>query len=439
MFALLERMRDPHPAVRQAACTTFATVTEAAGPAVHAYAETFLGALVEVFRQTREGEFAAVYDAINTVVEAEGARLADNGGRCLAVLVPPLVARWNALADSDDDLGYLLECWTALAAALGAAFAPYARPVYERCVKMLATGLAERQRIAQGQAQAGESSSHVLDTDDGGEECAISADLMQCALELVSTMTECFSPADLDALFGATPIAELAGGCCALASPDVLQSAFCLVGDLATCALARLRPCLAAVVPRLVARLEPTFPRVYINASWALGTLAMACPDAVAPHVPAAAAKLALVLDRVGRVAALKNLLANTAICCGRLVLVAPDYVAPRLAAAPKLFHTWCDLLAALPDDAERVDALRGLCTVCARCPDALAARRDDVVAVLARLRYAPAGDTADIHRLLTGVLLALRPLSGPNWAAQVAQWNSTFKCDLASQYPGIL
>ena len=410
MFALLERMRDPHPAVRQAACTTFATVTEAAGPAVHAYAETFLGALVEVFRQTREGEFAAVYDAINTVVEAEGARLADNGGRCLAVLVPPLVARWNALADSDDDLGYLLECWTALAAALGAAFAPYARPVYERCVKMLATGLAERQqRIAQVQAQEqagaqGQSSSHVLDTDDGGEECAISADLMQCALELVSTMTECFSPADL-----------------------------------ATCALARLRPCLAAVVPRLVARLEPTFPRVYINASWALGTLAMACPDAVAPHVPAAAAKLALVLDRVGRVAALKNLLANTAICCGRLVLVAPDYVAPRLAAAPKLFHTWCDLLAALPDDAERVDALRGLCTVCARCPDALAARRDDVVAVLARLRYAPAGDTADIHRLLTGVLLALRPLSGPNWAAQVAQWNSTFKCDLASQYPGIL
>ena len=433
MFALLARMRDAHPAVRQAACTTFATITEAAGAAVHPYLETFLGALVDVFRHTREGEYAAVYDAINTVVEAAGARL--NSERCLGVLVPPLVERWNALADSDDDLGYLLECWTAIAAALGAGFAPYCRPVYDRCVQMLTTAVAERRRRAQAQTQT---PSHVLQDGDD-DECTISADLVQCALELVSTMTECFDARDLDALFGATPIAALACECCTLASPDVLQSAFCLVGDLASCALERLRPCLAGVVPLLVDHLVPTFPRVYINASWALGTIAMACPDAVAPHVQAATAKLALVLDRVGRVASLKNLLANTTICCGRMVLIAPDYVAPRIAGAPKLFHTWCDLLAVLPNDEERIDAVRGLCTVCARCPEQLAPRLDDVVGVFACLHYAPHGDTADIYQTIVSVLLAFRPLYGANWQAQVARWNAAFKCDLAQMYPAIL
>ena len=54
------------------------------------------------------------------------------------------------------------------------------------------------------------------------------------------------------------------------AKPDVCQSAFALVGDLAKCCMAHLKPVLNGYMPLLVQNLNPYFIAVCNNASWAV-------------------------------------------------------------------------------------------------------------------------------------------------------------------------
>lgn len=56
-----------------------------------------------------------LYDALSTLADAQRGNLAPH----LPIFMPPLVARWQALADTDRELLPLLECFTSLAQALG--------------------------------------------------------------------------------------------------------------------------------------------------------------------------------------------------------------------------------------------------------------------------------------------------------------------------------
>lgn len=58
-----------------------------------------------------------VYDALCTLADAVGRAMADPVH--VTVFMPPLVARWNALPDTDRELLPLLECFTSIAIALG--------------------------------------------------------------------------------------------------------------------------------------------------------------------------------------------------------------------------------------------------------------------------------------------------------------------------------
>lgn len=66
-----------------------------------------------------------LYDALSTLADAQRGNLAPH----LPIFMPPLVARWQALPDTDRELLPLLECFTSLAQALGkltsAMLAPY--------------------------------------------------------------------------------------------------------------------------------------------------------------------------------------------------------------------------------------------------------------------------------------------------------------------------
>ena len=59
-----------------------------------------------------------LYDALSTLAELVGNALAEPG--LLRIFMPPLLAKWQSLADTDRDLLPLLECFTALITALGA-------------------------------------------------------------------------------------------------------------------------------------------------------------------------------------------------------------------------------------------------------------------------------------------------------------------------------
>jgi transportin-1 len=57
----------------------------------------------------------------------------------LEILMPPLIAKWQQLPDSDKDLFPLLECFTSIAQALGPGFTQYAEPVFVRCINLIRT------------------------------------------------------------------------------------------------------------------------------------------------------------------------------------------------------------------------------------------------------------------------------------------------------------
>jgi transportin-1 len=76
-----------------------------------------------------------LYDAIATLADAVGSNL--NQPQYIAILLPPFIAKWNSLEDSDRGLLPLLEALTAIAIALGPGFQEYAAPVFARCVRLI--------------------------------------------------------------------------------------------------------------------------------------------------------------------------------------------------------------------------------------------------------------------------------------------------------------
>jgi hypothetical protein len=76
-----------------------------------------------------------LYDALGTLADAVGAEL--NQAKYLDIFMPPLITKWQQLANSDKDLFPLLECFTSIAQALGPGFSQFAEPVFQRCINLI--------------------------------------------------------------------------------------------------------------------------------------------------------------------------------------------------------------------------------------------------------------------------------------------------------------
>ena len=83
---------------------------------------TTLGAALNVYSRRN---LRILYDALSTLAEAAAPALQTPEGR--ALLMPPLMAKWTALTDDDKELLPLLECFTAVAQALGTLLLPCGR------------------------------------------------------------------------------------------------------------------------------------------------------------------------------------------------------------------------------------------------------------------------------------------------------------------------
>lgn len=81
--------------------------------------------------------FPSNHNAIGTLAYAVGGEL--NQPRYLEILMPPLIAKWQQLSNSDKDLFPLLEFFTSIAQALGTGFSQFAEPVFQRCLTIIQT------------------------------------------------------------------------------------------------------------------------------------------------------------------------------------------------------------------------------------------------------------------------------------------------------------
>lgn len=150
----------------------------------------------------------------------------------------------------------------------------------------------------------------------------------------------------------------------------VRQSAFALIGDIASNAVAALYPVLGELLPLLTKAINPS-PRAQTagmdsNCAWCIGELALALGASVAPFVPGMLERLVPVF---GNIKASAHYMENAAICVGRLALAAPEQVGPHFA---DIVGPWAQTMVHASKGFESDTALQGMCAAGKANPAAL-------------------------------------------------------------------
>ena len=335
LFDLLQRILDTNKKVQEAACSAFATMEEEAQLELVPYLSTILRCLMTAYDKYQARNLLILYDAIGTLADSVGDEL--NNNELVGILMPPLIMRWNNLSDEDRNLLPLLECLTSIATALSTGFQPFAQGVYQRCVRLIEQTLIKENLARQNQGDFPDK------------------EFMICALDLISGIADGLGPS-IESLISNSNIVTLLFECMKDNRPDVRQSSFALVGDLAKSSIVHLKPLLHEYIPILTKNLHPDYVSVCNNASWALGEIAIKVGEDIKPFVPSIMERL---LSLLNRSSLNRNLLENTAITLGRIGFVCPDVLAPNLA---HFIQPWCLILRNIRDDIEKDSAFRGLC-----------------------------------------------------------------------------
>ncbi|CAF0785363.1 unnamed protein product [Didymodactylos carnosus] len=339
MSELLKRILDANKKVQEAACSAFATLEEEACIQMVPYLKQILETLVHAFRKYQAKNLLILYDAIGTLADSVGNHL--NRTEYIQILMPPLIERWNSLANDDKDLFPLLECLSSIATALQQGFLPYCEPVFVRCI-LLVQQTIESTTMAQGTAQTTEQSDK---------------DFMIVALDLLSGLAEGLG-SNIEQLVEQSNLLTLLERCVQDPMAEVRQSSFALLGDLTKACFRNVRSHLSFFLPVLTQNLNPHHVSVCNNAIWAIGEISLEIGQEIQPYVPHILDQLITIINRSNTP---KTLLENTAITIGRLGLVCSQSVAADL---QRFIRPWCVALRNIRDNDEKDSAFRGICNM---------------------------------------------------------------------------
>ncbi|EQC25300.1 hypothetical protein SDRG_16823 [Saprolegnia diclina VS20] len=412
--SMLKRISDPNKKVQQAACSAFCTLEEEALEELVPYLTPILHNLMFAFGKYQARNLLILYDAIGTLADSVGSYL--NRPDLVAVFMPPLIVKWNALPDDNAELFPLLECLTSIASALGAGFQEFAAPVLDRCIRLIENGLLSS-------ALARQSPNEIEATD---------PEFVVCALDLVSGITDGLT-GSMATLIGPTNILNLVVECVRFHDANVRQSALAVLGDFAKHCPTLVQPHVKEIVPLLLANINPEYPSVCNNASWAFGEVAMKAGAEIEPFASDAMDKLLFVLNQVD---AKRNrgLHENCAITIGRLGVVVPKSLAPSLASFAK---QWCAALRFVGDATDREHCFTGLCYLVQLNPQGIV---QDFMTMCVALASLEKGDDGydisnELHENLQQIVQGFKMSLGDNWARYFASFPGPLQEVIAARY----
>ncbi|KAI8968919.1 armadillo-type protein [Mycotypha africana] len=343
LYGLLERITDSNKRVQESACTAFVIIGEAASFRLIPYIKAALIQTNIAFSLYGRKNRLILYDALGTLADAVGSEL--NRPDYINLLMPPLINKWNELSDHDTDLFPLLECLSNITAALGSGFKQYVEPVLSRCVKLISSTL-QKQLLA----------------DQFPEEVyPPNVEFLIAALDLLSGIVQGLG-SEINPLIAQTdpPLLPLLITCIHDPVPEVLQSTFALIGDIASASLSLLLPFIHGIVTEMIHILcnaDNIMPvSVYNNVLWALGEIIMRWGNNVHPDIPSL---LNAFLRFLTHPQAPPSIHENAMIALGRLGYACPGAVAPYL----KYFiKPWLEKSLSVRDGEEKDSAFIGLC-----------------------------------------------------------------------------
>ncbi|KAK9462639.1 armadillo-type protein [Lipomyces oligophaga] len=392
LTGLLKCCLDNNKKVQEAGCSGFATFTEQAGGLLIPYLIHILRSLSLCFQKYQAKNLAILYDAVQTLVDKVG--YAMKGKEFIDLLLPPLIDRWQKLADDDTDLFPLLECLSSVTAALGDDFAPFAQPVFLRGMKILTVNVEQWQRSLQDS---------TIDSPD--------KDFIVTALDLIDGLIQGLGPLSTSLIQSSdAPLMPLLITCTEDPVPEVRQSAFALLGDMAISTFDTVKPFIPVVMSKLIPQIfgeDPTLSAVCNNATWAAGELALRLGHDVQPWVEPLMDRIA-VLFSMAKVLE-KTILENAAITIGRIGISCPELIAPKLQA---FAAEWCKALRMIRDTDEKQSAFKGMSQIVMANPSGLQDCLPDFIEAIG-LYTDP---TPELGQMFSAILNGYRALI-PDWS----------------------
>ncbi|KAK4632407.1 Importin subunit beta-2 [Fulvia fulva] len=319
MEGLLNRMLDNNKKVQESAASAFAALEEKANTKLAPYCHVILQQFVQCFGRYKDKNMYILYDCVQTLAEHASPTLAEPQN--VNLLMPALIERWKNVQDQSREMFPLLECLSFVATALGAQFAPFAQPLFTRCIKLIQQNLEDGITAEQS----------FLDTPD--------KDFLVTSLDLLSSIIQALNEEQSTLLAGhAEPnMFQLLAYCMEDSNNDVRQSAYALLGDCAIYIFPQLKQYLSALMGILIQQLDinnirgdpETAYRVINNACWSCGEIAMRMKEGMEPYVERLLTKLAVIMFSADVPDSLNE---NAAIALGRLGLGCHQALAPHLA-----------------------------------------------------------------------------------------------------------
>ena len=322
MEGILLSMLDRNKRVQEAAASAFAHLEETAGAGLTPYCEPIIRQFVQCFNRYKDRNMFILYDCVQTLAEHVGHGLAQP--QLIDLLMPALIHRWNKVSDQSRELFPLLECLSYVATALVDTFAPFAAPVYTRCIKIIHQNLEEYLAAV---------NNPILDTPD--------KDFLVTSLDLLSAIVQAVDDKQAAALVsGSQPrLFDLLQFCMEDPENDVRQSSYALLGDCAKFVFPQLQFSLPNLLPILIKQLdldsildeqiEHEFS-VVNNACWSCGEIAIQGGKDLGPYV---GKLLQRFLGILVHPEIPQSVLENAAIAMGRLGLQNAEIMAPGLSS----------------------------------------------------------------------------------------------------------
>ncbi|KAF2816007.1 transportin-2 [Mytilinidion resinicola] len=320
MDGILKRMLDGNKRVQEAAASAFANLEEKANVELKEYCAVIVRQFVDCFARYKDRNMFILYDCVQTLAEHVGPALAKP--ELVSILMPALIQRWNKVSNQSREMFPLLECLSYVATALGDSFAPFASPIFTRCINIIATNLEENYMA---------STNPSMDQPE--------KDFLVTSLDLLSAIIQALDERKSTELVTASQpnFFELLTWCMKDTNNDVRQSAYALLGDCAIYVFPQLQPFLPTILEVLLEQLDitqalvtgdDTSYSVINNACWSVGEISMRQREGMAPYVDRLLQKLATILfnDKVP-----ESLNENAAIALGRLGIGSSEALAPHL------------------------------------------------------------------------------------------------------------
>lgn len=358
MEGILHKMLDQNKRVQEAGASAFAHLEEKAGTSITPYCEPIIRQFVRCFEKYKDRNMFILYDCVQTLAEHVGHGLAQP--QLIELLMPALIHRWHKVSDQSRELFPLLECLSYVASALAESFAPFAQPVFSRCIKIIHQNLEDYMAAI---------SNPLLDSPD--------KDFLVTSLDLLSAIIQALEQnASAELVSASQPrLFELLQFCMEDPENDVRQSSYALLGDCAKYVFPQLEPFLPTLLPVLIKQLDldlildeqiETGFSVINNACWSAGEISIQYGKGIGPYVPQL---LQRYLEILGNPEVPKSVLENAAIALGRLGLENSQLMSPHLAT---LSEPFLKCISTVDYTIEKATAFKGFCLVILNHPQAM-------------------------------------------------------------------